>query len=153
MAFLPWGYDSSLDVGKTISQNPTPSYYQDVVPLIAAAQTITTSYADVWFEIPCAWYKTLFLWLKITIQGATSVTIKALPKHTSAGTEEYNFVTITPWSPSTIVAETISLPVANWLYCIPFNVANGVPYIQMQAIMTDGGTDPTIDSCFYTLGY
>jgi hypothetical protein len=46
--------DLNLSVDKNITQNPTPSYFQDVVPLISAEQNMTTSFADVGFEIPCA---------------------------------------------------------------------------------------------------
>ena len=36
--------DLNLSVDKSIIQNPTPSYYQDVVPLISSAQNMTASF-------------------------------------------------------------------------------------------------------------
>ena len=101
--YIPSWSDLWTDTQKVTNQNPDSSYYQDVVPLISSAQTLTTSFADIGFEVPCAWYKTLFLRLKITIQNSIWVQLQALPKHTSAGTEEYNFVTITQWNPNTLV--------------------------------------------------
>jgi len=151
--FAQAALDFTTDTEKVITQNPDSSYNTDIIPLISAAQTLTASFADIWFEIPCSWFKVLFLWVKLTIQQATNIQIQALSKHTSAGTEEYNFINVIPWNPNIISSEIIQLPDSNWLYCIPFNIANGIPFIQFQIKETDNWTDATLDTCYYTLGY
>lgn len=59
-------------------------------PLINAAQTLTTSYADLGFRIPTLGCKYMGIWIKLTRQQSSGVRIKVLAKHTDSGAEEYN---------------------------------------------------------------
>jgi len=154
MAFLPWWYDSSLDVGKTISQNPESSYYQDVTPLISTAYELTATFADVGFEIPCAWYKYLTLRFTIDINTSTGVHIRILHKHTSAGTEEYREIYL--WSPAgnqtTINLNDYLIATDTYqLFKITLDVT-WTPYIQVQA-KDDADWTGQIDALYYTLTY
>lgn len=150
-------YDLNLDNTKTIVQNPTPSYYQDVVPLISTIQILTTSFADLGFEIPCAGYNKFALWLTIDINQATEIEIRILHKHTSAGTEEYREIYLGASSGNITTINLNDYQVgtnADQLFKLALDLNGTSPYIQVQARMkTDGGTDAEIDACYYTLAY
>lgn len=128
--------------------------YSSATALISTPQTLTTSFADLGGEIDCKGYKTLWLWVKLTIQQSSGVQIKALAKHTASGTEEYNMPIETV--SSTLISlnpQIFQLPDASDLYVVEIKVSNACPYIQWQVKMsTDGGTDGTIDTAHYTLG-
>ena len=81
--------DPGLDISKTAEQSPLYTRRTDPEAIIASAQTLTTSFADLWPEIDCKGYNTVTLWLKCTVQQSTWIQLKALGKHTYAGTEEY----------------------------------------------------------------
>ena len=127
------------------------------IPIISAAQTVTTSFADLGaaFEIPCFGYYAMGIWIKLTINQSLGVQIQALAKHTSQGTDEYN-LPIEEISSGliTISSEVLQFPDANGLYLLKCTLNNIVPFVQLQIKMTtDGGTDATADSCLVTLGY
>lgn len=151
-------YNSVTDTIKTtVSNADWGSKYNTVIPIIGAAQTLTTSFVDLGsgFEIPCMGYKTLAIWIKLTIQQSVGVQIQALAKHTSAGSEEYNLPIET--ISATLVQvnpEIVQFPDANGLFLLKIALDNVIPYVQLQIKMTtDGGTDGTIDTAYYTLGY
>jgi len=145
-------YDLNLDVQKNIVQNPTPSYYQDVVPLIYIAYELTNTFADVGFEIPCAGYKYLTLWFTIDINESTGVQIRMLHKHTSAWSEEYREIYL--WSPggnqTTInLNDYLIATDADQLFKLTVDVT-GTPYIQVQARDDENGAGQ-MGSIYYTL--
>lgn len=148
--------DFNLGVEKTIVENPTPSYYQDVVPLISALQVLTTSFVDLGFEIPCAGYNKLALWLTVDINQGTEVEIRILHKHTSAGSEEYREIYLGASASNITTINLNDYQVASnadQLFKLVLDCGTS-PYIQVQARMrTDGGTDAEIDACYYTLAY
>jgi len=146
--------DYNLGSSKNIVQNPTPSYYQDVVTLISAAQNVTTSFVDLGFEIPCAGYKYLNVFLTLDINNSLDFRIKALAKHTSAGAEEYPIQYEMRNSTEAIdgAYREINLD-ADDLYVAKINVES-IPLIQIQiSAGTVGVTAGQIDACYYTLSY
>jgi len=146
--------DPSLDVKKVVSQNPDSSYYQEVTPLTSTAYELTNTFADVGFEIPCAWYKYLTLRFTIDINTSTGVQIRILHKHTSAGAEEYREIFL--WSPAwwqtTInLNDYLIASDSDQLFKITFDVT-WTPYIQVQA-RDDADWTGQIDNLLYTLTY
>jgi hypothetical protein len=148
------GYDSSTDTEKTTVQNPDYARTTDPEPLIAAAQTLTASFADVGYEVSTSGYNWAAIWIKLTVQQATNMQIQVLAKHTSAGTEEYNLpIEAVSSGLITISSEVIQFPDANGLYIVKVPLNNVIPYIQIQIKETDNGTDATLDTCYITKGY
>lgn len=147
-------YDSTNDLLKIAEQSPLNLQYSGPTAILAAAQTLTGSYADVGPEIPCWGYRTVGIWLKITVNQATALNVQVLAKHTASDTSEYNLpISIVGSSSVSITPEVVALPATNNVILLMVNVANVVPYIQIQMSETDAGTDATVDSCFYTAGY
>lgn len=148
--------DFGLGLVKTSDETPIWARRTDVEAIISAAQTLTTSFANIGTEIDCAGYTTLMIWLKCTVQQSTGIQIKALAKHTYAGTESYS-LPIEIVSSGLIAAsiEVVQFPDAvNFLYAVKVKVDNVIPYLQFQVKMTtDGGTDGTIDTAYVTKGY
>ena len=152
------GYDSTSDSNKMIiSGADWGSKTIDPVPIIASAQTVTTSFADLGasFEIPSQGYKTLGIWIDITLNQMTGIQIIALAKHTVAGTDEY-YRCVAQTTPSVVLLtnEVFQLPDVTGKYYIPLKLDNTHPYIQLQIkALIDAGTNSIINSCYYTLGY
>ena len=67
-------------------------FYKDneAQEIISSAQTLTNSWEDLGEEIDCRDCHSIGVFLTIDINSSTNVRIKALGKHTKAGTEEYN---------------------------------------------------------------
>ena len=151
MAIDPW-----LNTWLTTEQSPVRARRTDAEAIIASAQTLTTSFADLWPEIPCAWFNTVTLWIKCTVQQSTWIQLRCLWKHTYAGTEEMS-LPIESISPAVInvAPEVVQFPDwINFLYAITAKVNNTIPYVQFQVKMSvDGGTDGTIDTANITKGY
>lgn len=148
-------YDTSTDTDKVTLQNPCYSRTTDPEPIIAAAQNFTNAYADLGYEVATAGYSDASLWLKITINNSVGVYVQILPKHTSAGTEEYSEVIKGVASGLiTLTTEQYLLPDANGLYRIPLDLWNTTPYIQVQVkVTTVGVTAATIDTAYITKGF
>jgi len=156
--------DVTTDTTKVSVQNPDSSYSVDVVPLITALQAFTTSFVDIGFEVPCAWYKRVKFWFTLDINQWLNPRIKFLQKHTYAWSEEYpvcpTYVCVS--APATYI-ETVDWVNAQYfeidtdadqLFTATVQIDNLTPYIQLQIqIGTDWGTDAEIDALYYTLGY
>lgn len=152
------GYDVTTDTKKVSIQSAdwgSKNTSDSPVPLIAAAQTLTTSFTDFGFEVPTSGYRFFKLWLNIDINQGTGVQIRALEKHTSAGTDEYKMRIETVSSTKiSIDNEIVEFPNADDLYTLVWDLHNTTPYIQLQMKESvDGGTDSIILSAYYTLGY
>ena len=148
------GYDLTNDSIKSIEQTPLWARYTDKETLIAAAQTLTTSFADAGYEIDCRGYTSIGIWVKLTANQATNMQMQALVKHTSAGTEEYN-IPIESVSSGlvNVTSEIIQFPDANGLYLMKIKTDNLVAFLQLQFKETDNGTDATLDTLYATKGY
>lgn len=147
-------YDLSTDTEKNSIMNPSYSRNTDPEPIIAAAQTLTTSYADVGYEIENKGYKKMGIWIKVTKNDATAIDLQVIVKHTSAGTEEYNMIAeVIAAGVSTVSVKNFTLPAANNLLYIPIELDNAIPFVQIQAKDTSAGAHATIDTCLITKGY
>jgi len=149
--------DNDLDSDKVILQNPPWEHYTGKEALISAAQTLTTSMADLGGEIDMRTYNQLGLWLTVDINAANNVEIRLLHKHTSAGSEEYREIYLgTPGSNITTINLNDYQVGADSDQLIKFNipVSNTTGVVQIQARMeTDGGTDGQIDAAYITKAY
>ena len=127
--------------------NPAWSRYTTVAILVST-QTLTASFVDVGAEIDVQGYKTLYVYLNLDINQATNVQLKALFKHTSAGAGEYFFDHSLITCPNTTAPATqnyIEFDLdADQLVVAVIPLDNGVPYVQLQMLETDGGTDAIV---------
>ena len=141
--------------------NPDHTRATTSIPVLSAAQTMTTSFLDVGSEIPCSGYKYAYFYMTSSINTSDDVRIKILAKHESAGSEECplddGFVTI---SGTTVTApSTAAIPYfeqsedadADWVIKVELN--NCVPYLQCQASVGTLNTAATIDTLDVVLGY
>lgn len=150
--------DYDLNALNTIVQNPTWSRYTDSESILAAAQTLTQTFADLGPEISTSGYKNIGLWLKGTVQASTGIQVKALGKHTYGGSEEYDIpieIISADGSKVNITTEVNQVPDgSNFLYVFKVNTDNVVPYIQFQVKATSSGaTAATMDTAYITKGY
>jgi hypothetical protein len=155
-------YDSPSNADRVFEVAP-PWSRNVVTPvaIIAAAQTITTAWADLGPEIALAGYTKVALWLNLTIGQANNIRVRALAKHTSAGTEEYS-LPITrveapdgaPWFLSS-QAEFVEFDLdADQKAILTWDIDNVIPFVQFQVMMvTDGGTDPTVATANITYAW
>jgi hypothetical protein len=148
-------YDPTTDTEKTSEQNPIWARYTDKENLIAATQTLTTSMADIGYEVDVRGYTRVVLWLTVTIGQALNLRFQALAKHTSAGTEEYNIpIKAIDYNAVRVNAHYYELDVdGNQLICLDWD-CTGLAWIQFQGMMTtDAGTDATITAAYVTKMY
>lgn len=123
--------------------------------LISSAQTLTTSFVDFGGEINCQGYRYIILYIQIDQGDADDIQIRALHKHTAAGSVEYYSPILTIGSSAIKVESEYA----------EFNVDEDKPYrlvydlttttdekwVQFQIRMaTDGGTDGVITTAYYT---
>lgn len=135
---------------KYIANKSTP-----VVNLISSPQTLTNAYADLGAEVACSGYSYLGIWIKCTVQDSTGISVKALAKHTAAGTEEYNLpIQTVSTTEIAVTPEIVTFPDGtNFLYLLVVNLFNVIPYVQFQVkFTTDGGDDATINTAYITRG-
>jgi hypothetical protein len=137
--------------------NPYPLWSDSAaVPLISAAQDFTAAWADLGPEIACFGKKELGIWLTIDINDSTDLQIRALPKHESGGTEEYQSVI------ETYSATDIQVAPGYWelsndadqLVLLEYHLGYKIPYVQIQikAGTLGGGTDAQVDAAYFTRG-
>lgn len=153
------GYDINLDIIKTVEQSPIWSRYTDAESLITAAQTLTTSFADLGAEVCTSGYNTIGIWVKCTAQDSDEIQFRVQALHEVGGTEKYDLpVEIVSAEKITISPEVQEFPdTANFLYILKVNSANVIPYMQFQVkytVFESGGSTPgTIDTAYVTKGY
>ena len=149
-------YDPSLDISKTVDQSPVWTRRTDVEPLLSAAYTLTSSFANVGPVIDCRSYNTIAIFVKCTVQNSAGIQMRATAYHTYAGSEQWSIPieTISPGLDN-ITIETVQFPDGvNFLYVIKCKVDNVIPYIQLQfKDTTVGATHGTIDTLYVTKGY
>ena len=133
---------------------PVYAAYRGVLVAATAPQTITNAWVDVGGEIKTETYKYLTIWVNIDIGTSTNIRLRALSKHTSAGTDEYFDALYTPGS-SDIKAESeyIEFNVdEDKKYKLVYDLKNSTNYIQLQVQSSNAG-DGQIDSCYYSLAW
>jgi hypothetical protein len=124
--------------------------------LIAAAQNVTTGWVDLGSEIETFRAQNLGVWLTVDINLATDVRVRALAKHTSAGTEEYLLPIRTVSATAVNVAgEYIEFSTdADQLMLLSWELDGLIPFVQLQLQAgTAGATAGQIDAAYYTLSY
>ena len=144
-------YDSSLDVSKTIDQSPLWARYTDSEAIISAAQDFTAAWADLGPEIDMRGYTELNVYITLDVNDSTDLQVKALGKHESGGSEEYDFQ-IETVSASDVKVEPQYIEFntdADQLAILKVKT-NGVPFIQLQvkAGTLGDGTDGQVDACY-----
>lgn len=126
------GYDSSTTSVKTTETNPITSQYTTAVEIVTA-QDLTGSYADYGAEIDMRGYNKLGIYIIGDVNDSENVYLKALGKHTSAGSDEYEvdgFSVKTLWTTGA----------SDFKKYYEFEVG-AIPFIQLQAYAgTVGGT-------------
>jgi hypothetical protein len=144
------GYDQSLQALRVAPQYSDRSYRQtDPVSIIAAAQNITASWADLGPEILCDGSNTVCLWVNVDINDALNVRFRALAKHTSAGAVEYQLPTKVVNSTATPWLVQCEGNVLEWnvdgtdfASVFSFDLVNSVKYVQFQVMAGTAGASP-----------
>ena len=107
--------------------------------LIAAAQTLTGTFADLGAEIDMSQYTRCLVWLNIDINDSLNVRLRVLGKLAPRGTLEYqlpieSIVTTTPFNVST-EGEYFEFNVdADQQIVIEFVTNGSIPYLQFQVM-------------------
>jgi len=126
------GYDRSTDTQKSSVANPEYAHYTDAELLVTASDIVatTTVYKDQGAEIDMRGYETLGIFVKFTVNDSATNTIRALSKHTSAGTEEFVLETAADY------IKTLGDANINIYYEFK---TNGIPFVQLQSTATTVG--------------
>jgi hypothetical protein len=149
-------YDSALDVTKTIEQAPVWSRYTDPETLITAAQSMTTSWADLGSEIDCRGYNSLGAWLTVASGSSNDFRVRVLAKHTYAGSEEYNIpIRTVSASDVKIEPEYVEFNVdQNQLMVVAWDTDNIIPYTQLQiSCSATGSVSGQVTAAYITKGW
>ena len=143
------GYDSSVGAFLYSQINPDSAKYVDAQELVAASDVGATddTWKDQGSEISCNGYKSLGIFVNLTVNDSTGNQLQILAKHTSNGSDEY--------IPMDSGSYQFVLGDSNVKYYKQIDVSS-IPHIQMQTKATDvdtgGGTEGTV-SVNYTLTY
>jgi hypothetical protein len=128
------------------------------VALIAAPQNYTlNTWADLGPEISVDGFTRISLWINHVNTNNTGTYYRALAKHTSGGTEEYDFPMVLASSPFTGSAQgpTAKLDTdTDQKFVLTYNVLNTVPFVQFQCkAITTGSTAGNVATAFVTYGW
>jgi len=134
-------YDINQDVDKTNVENPIWDRYTSPESLVSASDIGATD--DVWVdqgaEIDCAGFKTIGIFVNLTVNDSIGNQLQVLVKHESGGTDEYTLDTSSEYQKT--LGNVDRKPF------FEFGV-EGIPYIQIQTKATDvdtgGGTEGTV---------
>lgn len=150
------GYTWATNSNRVEEINPLDQKYVGPETLVGAAQDLTAAFADLGAEIPMSGYKKLGVWLTIDINDSENARIKALAKHTSGGSEEYN-LPIESIAPDVITIQDEYYEFnddSDQLVLLTIETNNIVPYIQLQVEAgVVGGTAGQIDKAYITKAY
>ena len=110
------------------------TYDAKVGSLLSAAQDVTASWVDLGSEVETWGSQTITLWVNVDINSSNNIRVRALAKHTSAGTDEYVFPIETAGTSDVDVedhyfefnVDADQKMILNW------NLNGTVPYIQFQ---------------------
>ena len=131
------------------------SRYTDVVTLIPATspQSFTANWADAGVENDMRGYTRLGVFLTLDINDTTDARIRALGKHTNAGTEEYVLpIKIVSAAQIAVTPEYIEFSTdADNLYILIIETQGVIPFIQLQIQAgTVGASAGQIDALYVT---
>lgn len=133
--------DATLDSMNVSVKNPEYARYTDSEELVSASDigAVDDTWVDQGAEIDCRGYKTVGIYVDLTVNDSTGNQLQVLSKHESAGSEEYVQETTADYQ-KTIGDSDISI--------VYFFDVTSVPYIQIQTKATDvdtgGGTEGTV---------
>jgi len=148
---LPTGPGGEVKVGEV---QPPETKYTGPEAIIAAAQDFTATWLELGAEIPTSGVTHLGVWLVLTIHDSTDLRIRALAKHTSAGTDEYEIpIRVLSATDVKVQGGYIEFNVdadQKVILCVPLDGV--VPFIQLQieAGVLGVGTDAHVDSAYTT---
>lgn len=150
-------YDSAGDQALGWRTNPDRLAYDGAaVQLITSAQNLTASWADLGNEVAMGGYNMIAVWVTLDINDSVNARVRVLAKHESGGTEEYT-LPIETISASDVKVEAAYFEFnvdADQLMCIPIEIRNVVPYVQVQVQTgTVGTTAGQIDAAYVTRGW
>lgn len=126
---------------------PTENY--DPIPLIDAAQTVTSGWVDLGLPVDMSNFSRLALWLVLDINDSQNVRIRALPKLGKNDTQEYNYVIESPSATDIELAPSFYELSSDTDQAIVWqiNTLGLVPYVQFQVMAgTVGATAADIES-------
>lgn len=134
--------DFDLSALKVLIQNMISEQYTDSELLVAASDIGATD--DVWIdqgsEIDCRTYKTIGIYIDLTVNDSTGNQLQVLSKRENAGSDEYVLESSADYQKT---LGDVSTKIAYF-----FNVES-IAYIQIQTKATDvdtgGGTEGTVD--------
>lgn len=151
-------YDRDQDHAKMNNENPDYAHYTDISGDLVTDAEVGDEFGD-WIdqgsEIPCASYNVCRAWVEFTVNDSTVSKLRALAKHESGGSDEYEMDDF----------GEVSLGTSNMKKCYVIPIDHTTPYLQIQTktgfaeeggvtttTTTVGHTNGTI-SIKYTLGY
>jgi len=155
------GQDRTLslpdDAQKTLNLNSDRlSADSTGIELITVAQNITAAWVDVGPEISTFGYNSLGLWFSFVLNNALDIRIRVVPKHTSAGADEYPIIVETVGSSGaviTVVPAYWEFPNATGKYPISVKTNGIAPYVQVQIQARVAGATPGTVLASYTRGW
>lgn len=140
-----WVEDETLIDGvdsiRTTESNPVWNRYTDAESLVSASDIGASddTWVDQGSEIDCRGYKTLAIFVVLTVNDSTGNQLQILPKIELAGSDEYTLETSADYQ------KTIGDSDLKVVYT--FNV-EGIPFVQLQTKATDvdtgGGVEGTV---------
>lgn len=134
-------------------QSPGDTKWIGPETLLAAAQDFTAAWADCGPEIPTAGATHLGIWLNLDVNDSLDMRIKALAKHTTAGTDEYEII-IRTLSATDIKVEPGYIEFntdADQKVILSIPLDGVVPFVQLQIQAgTAGATPGQVDSLYST---
>lgn len=119
--------------------------------ILSSALTCSTSFANLGTVIDTQNTNKIGIWLKWTLNSATTITLQAFSKLTSAATDLYplTYGVITSGIDALSI-ETITLPTGVTIGYFEIVLDNLIPFIQLQVKDDSASTHATIDSCMIT---
>lgn len=143
-------YDSSTQTVRSFPVIDLASRRVDTpVALIAAAQNLTASWADLGPEIALSGYTRLTVWLAVDINDGYNVRARCLGKHTAASALEYVMPILKPNTTTdgyfAIYAEDEYIELNDDVdqnMILTWTVDNTIPYVQIQVMAVTPGAGP-----------
>jgi hypothetical protein len=152
-------FDAGVSAGRTFQVNDLSGRRVTTpVPLIAAAQNYTSgSWADLGPEIAVDGFTKISLWINHVNVNNTGTMYRALAKHTSGGSDEYDYpivMTNTPFTGSTQNSVVQLNSDVDQKFVLTWELYNTIPQIQFQCKATlTGTTAGNVASAHVTYGW
>ena len=151
-------YDASTNTQQNSVLNPVYDHYTDVETLDSATASVSSTWVDIGSEISMQSYNNGLAWITVTTESgsSTDMRFRMLAKHTSGGSEEYNFPIRTVGA-SDVKVEDEYLELnddVNQNIILGWDTDNIIPYLQLQASAgTVSNTASHYGPVYMTKGY